>query len=173
MCLYSSPSLAHAQRQLGAENVGFMVMPVFGKGRLAGIPILDAHGFGIPSGGRDPRAAARFIEFMHSKERLQAMWHLSGQIPADEAFDPNAIDDPLIRDVYRKWVSGPHNLYIGDLMPTQFWTDVMFVASRRILAGEIEAEQAADLAYDVTEQWQAANPDLVNHYIRWAHDLGL
>src|SRR5207249_10824924 len=117
--------------------------------------------------------AARFIEFMHTKERLQAMWQLSRQIPVDEAFDPSVIDDPFIKQVYDTWVAGPHNPYIGDLMPTRFWTDVMFVASQRILAGEIGGEQAGDLAYAVTEAWKAANPDTVNNYARWGRELGL
>jgi len=173
MCLYVSPSLSNAQVRLGQGNVGFMVMPVFGKGRMAGIPILDAHGFGIPSGARDKQNAARFIEYMHTKERLQAMWTLSRQIPADEAFDSSIVDDPLISQVYDTWVAGPHNPYIGDLMPTRFWTDVMFVASQRIVAGEIGAEQAAELAARVTEQWKVANPDTVNNYARWGRGLGL
>jgi hypothetical protein len=49
----------------------------------------------------------------------------------------------------------------------------MFVASQRILAGEIGGEQAGDLASAVTEAWRAANPDTVNNYVRWSHDLGL
>lgn len=47
----------------------------------------------------------------------------------------------------------------------------MFVASRRILAGEIGGEEAADLAYTVTEEWRAANPDTVAYYARWAREL--
>jgi ABC-type glycerol-3-phosphate transport system substrate-binding protein len=173
MCLRTTPSLPGSQDLLGRGNVGMMVMPVFGSGRMAGVPILDAHGFGIPSAARDKRGAARFIEYMHTKERLQAMWSLSRQIPSDEAFDPSVVDDPLLRDVYDTWVAGPHNQFIGDLMPTRFWTDVMFVASQRILAGEIGGEEAGDLAYAVTEEWRDANPDTVNNYARWARDLAL
>jgi ABC-type glycerol-3-phosphate transport system substrate-binding protein len=173
MSLYVTPSLANAQKRLGADKVGFMGMPVFGTGRLAGVPILYSHGFGIPSGARDQRNAARFIEYMHTKERLQAMWLLSGQIPTDEAFDPSVIDDPLIRGLYDTWMVGLNAPYIGDLMPTRFWTDAMFVASRRILAGEINAEQAADLSNEVTEAWKRSEPDVVSNYVRWGRGLEL
>jgi raffinose/stachyose/melibiose transport system substrate-binding protein len=173
MCLYTTAALIQAQERLGAGNVGLMVMPVWGSGRMAGIPILDAHGFGIPSGSADKANAARFIEYMHTKERLQAMWRMARQIPSDEAFDASIVDDPFIKQIYDRWVAGPHNVFIGDLMPTRFWTEVMFVASRRIVAGEIGAEEAADLAFAVTEEWKAANPDMVNNYARWGRELGL
>ena len=115
--------------------------------------------------------AARFIEYMHTKERLQAMWRLSRQIPVDEAFDASVIEDPFMKQVYDAWVAGPHVPYIGDLMPVPFWTDVLFVASQRILTGQMVAEQAAELAYSVTEAWKTANPDTVNNCARWRRDL--
>ena len=45
------------------------------------------------------------------------------------------IDVPLIKQVHEKWIAGKNNVYIADLMPTQFWTDAMFVASQKILGG--------------------------------------
>ena len=173
MCLDVTPSLSAAEAKLGRGNVGFTVLPVFGRGRLAGVPITYAHGFGIPRGAADRANAIRLLEFMHSKERLQAMWSIAKQIPADEGFDAAVIDDPLIDNVYARWFAGPHTPFIGDLMPTRFWTDVMFVASQRILAGEMTGEQAGDLAYAVTEEWRRDNPQAVSHYARWRRDLAL
>jgi ABC-type glycerol-3-phosphate transport system substrate-binding protein len=173
MSLYATPSLVGAQKLLGVGNIGFIPLPVFGKGRMAGLPVLDPHGFGIPRGASDQANAARLIEYMHTRERLQAMWQLSGQIPSDEAFDPDVIDDPFIRATYDRWVAGPHVPYIGNMMPTVFWTDVMFVTSQRIVTGRFTGEQAAELAHSVTEQWRSANPDAVNNYARWRRDLGL
>jgi raffinose/stachyose/melibiose transport system substrate-binding protein len=173
MCINATSQLSVVESRLGRGNLGFVVMPVFGRGRMAGVPIVDADGFGIPHAARDPRNAARFIEYMHTKERLQAMWRLSRQIPSDEAFDPSVIDDPFIKQVYDVWMAGPHLPYIGDLMPTPFWTDVMFVASQRILAGGFSGEDAAELAFRVTEAWKVANSDTVSNYARWSHELGL
>ncbi len=173
MSLNASPALAYAQQQLGREQVGFMVMPVFGTGKLAGLPLLDTQGFGIPSRAGNPGDAARLLEFMHGKERLQAMWTLSHQIPADEAFDSSVIEDPLIRRVFDTWVAGPNAVYVGILMPLVFWTNAMFVAARKILAGEFSGEQAGELAYAVTDEWRTAFPDRVNSYTKWVKTLEL
>ena len=53
---------------------------------MAGIPITDTQGFGIPTKGNDHADAAKFLAYMHSKERVQAMWTLSRQIPANTTF---------------------------------------------------------------------------------------
>ena len=56
MCFNTGPALPNSQKKLGADKVGFMVMPVFGTGSLAGVPIPDSQGFGIPCEGQESRA---------------------------------------------------------------------------------------------------------------------
>jgi raffinose/stachyose/melibiose transport system substrate-binding protein len=172
MCLNNSAALPNSQKQLGADNVGFMVFPVFGKGKMAGQPILDTQGFGIPKKAGDPKDAAAFIDFMHSKERLQAYWKTSKQIPADDRFDASVIDVPLLKQVQKKWIAGKHAVYIADLMPTKFWTDAMFVASQKILAGTLKGDKSGDLAHQVTDTWKKQNPLLVRNYGTWGKSLG-
>ena len=53
-------------------QIGHMVMPVFGSGKMAGIPILDTQGLGISTNSKHPEAAAAFLEYLHTPERLQA-----------------------------------------------------------------------------------------------------
>src|SRR3954454_19476799 len=171
MCFNTTPAIPNSQKLLGTAKVGYFVMPVFGKGKMAGIPITDTQGFGIPTKGAGHETAAKLLAFMHSKERVQAMWTLSKQIPANTAFDGSAIKDPLLRRVQKQWVSGRHNVYIADLMPTKFWTDAMFVASQKILAGSMTGAQAGELAHSVTETWKKQNPDMVANYTTWGKDL--
>jgi multiple sugar transport system substrate-binding protein len=171
MCLNSSPALPNSMKQLGKDNVGLMVFPVFGKGKMAGVPILDTQGFGIPAKAHDPHSAAKFIDFMHSPDRLQAYWTLSKQIPADDRFNASVIDVPLLKAVHKKWIAGKHAVYIADMMPTKFWTDAMFVASQKILAGTLKGSQSGTLANQVTQTWKQQNPLLVHNYGIWGKSL--
>ena len=171
MCFNTTPAIPNSQKQLGAEKVGYMVMPVFGSGSMAGTPITDTQGFGIPAKAEDKENAAAFLEFMHSKERVDAMWELATQIPANTTFDGSVIDDPLLKTIDENWVAGDTNVYIADLMPTLFWTDAMFVNSQRILGGKSTGEQAGELAAEVTEKWKKQNPDLLENYKKWSEDL--
>jgi ABC-type glycerol-3-phosphate transport system substrate-binding protein len=172
MCINTTPALPNSQEQLGADVVGYMVMPTFGTGAMAGKPITDTQGFGIPEGAGDKETAAAFLEYMHSDERVTAMWETSKQIPANTTFDGSIIEDPLLKDVHAKWVAGDTNVYIADLMPTLFWTDAMFVNSQEILAGDRTGEEAGELASEVTQKWKDQNPDMVENYQTWGKDLG-
>jgi len=166
-----STLLPASQEQLGEDGVGFMVLPVFGTGKMAGIPLLDAQGLGIPSGAENKEGAVEFLEFVHTPERVNRLWELVQQIPANESFDPSLITNPLVRQVYDTWVASEHMPYPPNLMPTLFWSDAMFVASQKILGGTMTGEEAGELAQEITEKWKAQNPDLVGNYAKWAEDL--
>jgi len=171
MSFNTTPSLPNSQQQLGADKVGFMVMPAFGTGKLSGAPILDTQGFGIPARSANKVGAAALLEFMHTPERVQAMWVESKQLPADKGFDGSIIDNPLLKGIWERWVRGTSAPYIADLMPTLFWTDAMQVASQKILAGTLTGAASGDLAHAVTQRWKTQNPDIVRNYAAWAQDL--
>jgi ABC-type glycerol-3-phosphate transport system substrate-binding protein len=168
-----SPGLTANQQALGDDVVGFMVMPVFGTGAMAGIPIVDTQGFGIAAKSDNQEAAAALLAFMHDPDRVNAVYAATGQIPADQSFDGSLIDNLLVKHVYDNWVAVPSNVYIPDLMPTLFWTDAMFVISQKILGGEMAGEESGDLAHEVTEKWKQQNPDMVENYSAWKSDLGV
>ena len=136
MCFNTTPALPNSQKQLGAKNVGFMVMPRFGNGKMAGIPITDTQGFGIPTKAeaitRRRRSSSTTCTRRSASRRCGRS---SKQIPANTTFDGSRDRRPADAAwCYDKWVAGKHNVYIADLMPTLFWTDAMFVASQKILA---------------------------------------
>ena len=171
MALNNSPALLDSQKQLGKDNVGFMQLPTFGTGAMAPFPVVDTQGFGIPSKAKDPQTAAKFIDFMHSPERLEAYWSTSRQLPADSRFDPAVIDNPLVRSTYSRFVRGKHNVYIADLMPTLFWTDAMVVISQKILGGTLKGSDSGALADEITRKWKKQNPDEVRRCMTWGKDL--
>ena len=170
MTLNNSAALPDSQKKLG-EKAGFMKLPTFGSGKMAPFPIVDTQGFGIPAKAKDPKTAAQFLDFMHSPERLKAMWTTSKQIPADARFNPAAINNPLIKSTYNTFIKAKHNVYIADLMPGLFWTDAMFKISQKILGGSMKGEQSGEEAYKVTQKWKKQNPDQVKHYTTWGTDL--
>jgi raffinose/stachyose/melibiose transport system substrate-binding protein len=170
MALNNSAALPDSQKKLG-KNAGFMKLPTFGNGKMAPFPIVDTQGFGIPAKAKDPQTAAKFIDFMHSPERLKAYWTLSQQIPADARFNPAVINNPLIKQTYNAFIKPKHNVYIADLMPGLFWTDAMFVISQKILGGSMKGEESGDYAAKITQKWKRQNPDQVKHYTTWGKDL--
>ncbi len=166
-----STLLPASQKQLGDDGVDYMVLPVFGQGQMAGTPLLDAQGFGIPSDAENKEAAVRWLELALSQERVDALYETVEQVPASENFDAETITNPLTKDFHERWVQADHLPYVPNLMPTLFWTDAMFVASQKILGGDMTGEQAGELAAEITEKWKKRNPDLAANYEKWSEDL--
>lgn len=153
------------------DRIGMMVMPVFGEGKMAGIPITDTQGWGIPSGAKNKKESSDIIQFMQSAERLDSFWKMLNFFPSNYTWDASVVTDPVLKQMYDTWVGGPTNVYIPDLMPTQFWTDAMFVAAQSIVAGDMTGEQAGEQNAQVVQQWRDNNPDLIGNYQKWAEGL--
>lgn len=153
------------------DRIGLMVMPTFGQGAMAGMPITDTQGWGIPSGTSHKREAADFLMYMQTPERQDAFWEMHNFFPGNKTWDPSVVTDPVLKQMYDTWVGGPTAVYIPDLMPTQFWTDAMFVAAQEIIAGNMTGEQAGEQNAGIVQQWRDLNPDLVENYQTWAAGL--
>lgn len=153
------------------DRVGMMVMPVFGEGKLAGIPISDSQGWGIPAAAQHKQESANILQFMQTPERLNAFWEMHNFFPVNTTWDPGVIQDPTLKQLYDTWVGGNTNVYIPDLMPTQFWTDAMFIAAQEIVSGNMTGEQAGEQNAQVVQQWRDNNPDILGNYQQWAEEL--
>ncbi len=153
-------------------RIGTMVMPVYGKGKLAGQPIFDSQGLGIPTKAKDAKAAAAFLEYLQSPEQLKALHEKTGWIPANTSFDVSVIEDPVVRDMWQRWGLSPNIPYLSNLVPGQFYEQALLPTAQQVVEGKITGEQAGDLAYNVAKEWRDFNPDIVENYKKWAADLG-
>jgi ABC-type glycerol-3-phosphate transport system substrate-binding protein len=153
-------------------RIGTMVMPVYGKGKLAGKPIFDSQGLGIPSKAKDPKAAAAFLEYLQSPEQLKALHAKTGWIPANTGFDASVIEDPAVRDMWQRWGLSENIPYLSNLVPGQFYEQALLPTAQQVVEGKITGEQAGELAYNVAKEWREFNPDIVENYKKWSEDLG-
>ena len=152
-------------------RIGAMVMPVYGKGKLAGQPIMDCQGLGLPAKIADPQAAAAFLTYLQTPERLKALHEKTGWIPANTTFDVSVIQDASVRAMWQAWGLSPNIPYLANLVPGQFYEQALLPAAQQVVQGEITGEQAGELAAKVAKEWRDFNPDIVENYKKWAADL--
>jgi raffinose/stachyose/melibiose transport system substrate-binding protein len=152
-------------------RIGVMVLPVYGKGKMGGKPILDSQGLGISSNAKDPKAAAAFLEYLNTPERLQAFWDKTGWIPANSTFDTSVIKDESVKALWQGWGQSENIPYLSNLVPGQFYEQALLPAAQQVVQGKITGEQAGELAAKVAGEWRDFNPDMVDHYKQWAKDL--
>ena len=121
-------------------------MPVFGKGKLAGQPLLDVQGLGISSNAEDPKAAAAFLEFLNSPEQLKAFWDATGWIPSNTTFDTSVITDATVRSMWENWGLKANISNVTNVMPGQFYERAAIPTGQQIVQGSLTGEQAGELA---------------------------
>lgn len=152
-------------------NLGIMQLPVFGTGALAGRPIVDSQGIGISTNSENKEEAAAFLEFMSSPDQLKAFWDITSWMPSNVNWDSSVIEDPVVQKAWDEWNLADPIPYVSNLIPAQFWTDAMFVASQSIVNGEMTGEEAGEQNARVVQEWRDFNPDLVENYQKWTEDL--
>ena len=152
-------------------RIGVMSMPVYGKGKMAGKPILDTQGIGISTNSKNPEAAAAFLEYLQSPERLNAFYAKTGWLPANKTFDISVIEDASVKTMWQRWGLGENIPYLGNLVPGQFYEQALLPSAQQVIEGKITGAQAGELASNVAKEWREFNPDVVDNYKKWAVDL--
>jgi ABC-type glycerol-3-phosphate transport system substrate-binding protein len=152
-------------------KIGYMTMPVFGTGKLAGVPVVDVQGLGISTNAEDPAAAAAFLEFLQSPEQLKAFWAATGWLPSNTTFDASVIEDASVRGLWENWGLKPNISNVTNLMPGQFYERAAIPTGQQIVAGAMTGEQAGELAANTAKEWRDFNPDMVENYRKWVKDL--
>ena len=152
-------------------KIGYMVMPVFGKGKLAGVPVVDVQGLGIPTKAKSAAVAAAFLEYLNTPERLKAFWDATSWLPSNTSFDASVISDESVRGLWTNWGLKPNISNVTNMVPGQFYERAAIPTGQQIVQGAITGEQAGELASDVAKEWREFNPDMVENYRKWAADL--
>ena len=120
---------------------------------------------------RIPKAAAAFLEYLQSPERLKVFWEKTGWIPSSTNFDTSVIKDAAVKSMWKNWGEGDNIPYLSNLVPGQFYEQALLPAAQQVVQGKITGEQAGELAAKVAKEWRDFNPDMVDNYKKWAKDL--
>jgi len=128
-------------------------------------------GIGIAEGAKDPAAAAAFLEFLNTPDRLNAFHRITGWIPSSSRFSSDQIENESVRAMWKTWGESPNITNVTNLMPGQFYEQAAIPTGQQVVSGALTGEQAGDLAAQVAQEWRDFNPDLVEKYQQWVVDL--
>ena len=168
MSLAAGSLVAVAEKYQGAENVGVMKFPTFGSGKLASLPIIDIQGIMISSKSKNKNEAADFIRFMHSEERLQAMYDQTSIFPADKRWKGwEKLESENSKTIW-DWFLNNSTAYAPNMIPWAIDSEAILTAPSRLMAGTHTAEDLANIAQEVTDRWREENPDLFEGHKSWA-----
>ena len=158
--------LAGWANDLGWENMGVMMTPKYGTGKLADTYVTTAQGWGITAWTKHPKEAADFLQFMHTPERVNAWFQDTGVLPADNRLDTGLIEQPVLKQIY-EWdttVGGPN---LENFIPSIMDEQANFAGTQLLFAGEKTPAELAKLTDDVLAKWREQNPDAVKNFEKW------
>src|SRR5262249_45166131 len=127
--------------QVGVGKVGVMAMPKWGNGPYAGRLGSTSQTIGITEWTKYPEGAADFIMFMHTPERMSSWFKATGAFPADDRFNTGLIKIPQQKVLFNLVKHGAP--YLENFIPTEFDSKANFGEAQLLLAGKINAQQAA------------------------------
>ena len=162
--------LASYVESIGADNTGLMKLPATGEGPFKDQLASTSQTLAVTSWASDDQkaVAADFITFLHTPEQLAAYFEATGVPPADDRFDPDAIEDPLVRELFA-WGTENSAPQFENFVPFDIWFNGFNTAQVQMITGQIESpEDAAAFTQDVADKWRQANRLLLEQYKQWA-----
>lgn len=154
---------------LGVKKAGVMMTPVFGTGKLAHTFGSTSQTLAISSFSQNKAAAAKFIMYMHTPNRMIAFYNQTGSIPADDRFPASMIKLPQQKTLW-SWILHRGGPYIENFIPLQLDSDGNFAGAQKIFAGDSVSSVIA-LQKSVLDKWRRASPGQVLAYKNWIKTL--
>lgn len=154
------------EKDMGADKLGTMLPPVFGKGKAAGTLGNTAQQLTITTFAANAKAGADFIAFMHTPERLKAMYDQARALPPDDRFDTSAVQSSTDKQVLQ-WAKEKGSIWYQDYLPSMIDREAVFTAIDKVILGEFSPEQAAQSVEDYAVRWRGQNADSVATLKKW------
>ena len=151
------------------KQIGVMKVPSFGKPELANLMYEDTPGFQVTRFAKDPSLAGQFLAFLHTPDRLNALYASTGDLPNDQRWDTSKIERPTDK-LLMQWVAQGVTYYSANYYPIDFDTNGNFVAFQGIMGGGMTADQAADTYQSVITKWRSIHAADIANYKAWLKD---
>lgn len=159
--------IKQAETDLGADKVGVMQTPKWGTGKLADAGnATQSISFLITKWNKHPQAAADFLTFLHTPDRLASWYKHTGVIAADARFDRSLVTSPALKQMMEMETTGPQ-VWLENFLPGQIDSDADLTAGQTIFAQSGSPVDAAKLWESIAETWRNQHPDELKNWQNW------
>jgi raffinose/stachyose/melibiose transport system substrate-binding protein len=155
-------------KTVGEANVGVGKPPILGKGALAATyDVTQSSDEFITSWSKNPKADAKFLEWLHEPVNMVALNKETGAFPADNQFPVSDITDPLARALDTLDTSGT-SVWLENYIPPQIDSDADLPAGQLITSGSGTPAAAVALWQQQLSLWRTQQPTQFKQFSTWA-----
>ncbi len=159
--------IKQALTDLGEDKVGVMKTPKKGTGKLADVGnATQSISFFITKWCKNPQAAADFLVFMHTPERLVSWYKHTGVIAADKRFDRSLVTSPVLKQMMEWETTGPQ-VWLENFLPGQIDSDADLTGGQMIFSQSGTPADVAALWQRAAETWRNQHPDELTNWQNW------
>ncbi|MCJ7659034.1 MAG: ABC transporter substrate-binding protein [Anaerolineales bacterium] len=166
MTNHVEPFIVVLEREMGADTVGVMRTPVYGSGTLAesvGIPV---QALTITSFSPNKEEAADFLKFLHTEDMMKLMYEKAGAVTPDLRFKPEWMDTNVDKQML-EWGQNLDLFWYQYYYPPVWESEGAIALGQLLMAGDIDAAEAAARYQAIAEKWREENPDQLAAYEKW------
>jgi multiple sugar transport system substrate-binding protein len=160
------PLMVTWAQQLGADKLGVILTPRFAEGTLGDKFPTASQYVAITSWSEHKPEAAKFLAYMHTPDRIRALYDGAGAMMGDNRFDPSWIQSGIDQQMF-DWTYGDEGsiaLYYTAPPTVDEW---IWPAVSGLFTETMSPEEAAEMGEQTLSSWREANPDTVENFKQW------
>lgn len=166
MTNHVEPFITVLEREMGADTVGVMRTPAYGSGELANSVGVPVQNLAITSFSPNKEEAANFLRFLHSEEMMKLMYEKAGAVTPDLRFDPAWMDTNVDKQML-EWAQNLDLFWYQYYYPPVWESEGAIALGQLLMAGDIDAAEAAKRYQSIAEKWREENPEQLAAYGKW------
>jgi raffinose/stachyose/melibiose transport system substrate-binding protein len=148
------------------KKISVMKPPVFGKGAYANSLVNTGNGFQVTNWSKNKQVAGNFLAYMHTPERLAALYAQTGNFPADNRWKTSQAKLPTDK-LMLSWLAQKNVNYPANYYPTDLDVNGNFVVFQGILGGSMTVDAAAKTYQSVITKWRKLHGADLQNYQKW------
>ena len=158
--------MAMIAKQLGEGNVAIWIPPVDSKAKSAGTMPLSSQPVAIPKEAKYKKDAGKFLDYFYSKEIQNLMYKEISVFSGSDELVRDTMKTDLDRALYDLAQKKPGMTYPW-LHPGAI-EEASYAITQKLLAGDIDAAEAASEYEQAAEKWRNENPEELKNVKIWA-----
>jgi multiple sugar transport system substrate-binding protein len=151
------------------KHPGVMKVPSFNSHGRGDHLTVDTPGFQVTKFAKNKELAGSFMAFLHSPERLEALYEGSGTLPIDIRWDPSKAKRDTDKQL-SAWAKEGLTYYSANYYPIDLDVNGNFVVFQGMLGGDMTVDQAADTYKNVITKWRSVHAEDIKNYEAWLKD---
>jgi ABC-type glycerol-3-phosphate transport system substrate-binding protein len=153
---------------LGEENIAVWIPPVDSTSEYAGTIPVSSQPIAIPKAAKYKEEAGKFLEFFYSAEIQNEMYKQISVFSGSDELDRASMKTDLDRTLFDLVQNKPGWLYAWQHPGAV--EEASYAITQELLAGNIDAAEAAKRYEASAEKWRTENPEALKNFTIWANE---